>query len=425
MVLKFAFRAFTLILAIALVAPVEAQILYSQDFDADDTANWTVNDGPTDEYADFFFDYSTVGIPSAPNSSGSTRGMRLAANIFGPLMDNVGVFGGFSVSPTGQSFTGDYVVKFDMWANYIGAFDAANPGGGTGGVASGANGSSTLSIMGIMSSGNVANYAGAGDGVFFAATPDGGSGADYRAYSVERLISYQIPPLAPNEDIDMHATYFAGSRNNTAALYADNFGGATVPAAQTAAVIDGDPLGDTQYGTTAAGTLGFEWHEVQISKVGNLITWTVSGIDLISVDITNIAVPTGGTNILFGQGDINAGLSTDPNFKHVQFTLFDNIVVEALSAAADNADFVPNDLVDGSDFLVWQRNNGISDGTADRTDGDATGDGNVNAADLAVWTAQYGTNPNAAAVVAAVPEPASVVLAGLALAGLSAVRRRK
>jgi hypothetical protein len=54
---------------------------YSNTFEVDDTANWTVNKGPatTDEAHDFFFDYSTVGIPAAPSGAG-TRGIKLQAN---------------------------------------------------------------------------------------------------------------------------------------------------------------------------------------------------------------------------------------------------------------------------------------------------------------------------------------------------------
>src|SRR5690348_9068412 len=101
---------------VSMVSPALAQVLYQQNFDADDSANWTVNNGPGDEAHDFFFDYSTVGIPSAPNSTGgSTRGMKLQANLLQP-----GVFTGMSVSPTGQNFTGDYKLTFDAWSNYIG-----------------------------------------------------------------------------------------------------------------------------------------------------------------------------------------------------------------------------------------------------------------------------------------------------------------
>src|SRR5262249_53580692 len=106
----------------------QGQILYSENFDVDDTANWTVlkstgaNANDAGSSAEFFYDYSTVGIPSAPNSGGSTRGLRLRANMTG------NIFSGLSVSPNGQGFTGDYKLEFDMWMNYNGRLD----GGGNG-----------------------------------------------------------------------------------------------------------------------------------------------------------------------------------------------------------------------------------------------------------------------------------------------------
>ncbi|HEX6962194.1 MAG TPA: hypothetical protein VF175_10030, partial [Lacipirellula sp.] len=268
--------------------------------------------------------------------------------------------------------------------------------------------------FGIMTSGAVANYAGSSDSVFFAASGDGGTGSDYRAYSSERAVSYQWPrnPDAPE---DLHATYHADSRNNTAQLYLDNFGEATVPTEQTSL------FPETQFGTTADGTLGFAWHEVEISKIGTTVDWKVDGVSLITIETAEFTTPTGGENILFGQTDINAGISADPYYDDVQFTLIDNIKVEVATATPDeDADFDGDGDVDGADFLTWQRNLGTS-GT--QMQGNADGQGAIDAADLAIWKAQF---RGGALQVAAVPEPTTwglAVLAGLACL-LTALPRR-
>jgi hypothetical protein len=78
--------------------------------------------------------------------------------------------------------------------------------------------------------------------------------------------------------------------------------------------------------------------------------------------------------------------------------------------------------VDGNDFLIWQRGLGAGDSNAT---GDADGNGMVNAADLAVWTAQFGGAPTTSAAVSAMPEPAAAAL--LAVYGAAALgfgRRR-
>src|SRR5688572_8425455 len=92
----------------SLTGTVRAQpSIYSQNFDANDSNNWHVNDnGIGDNAANFFFDYSTVGIPPAPRSAGTTRGLKLGAN----LNDGSGgneLDPAISVSPMGRSFTGD------------------------------------------------------------------------------------------------------------------------------------------------------------------------------------------------------------------------------------------------------------------------------------------------------------------------------
>lgn len=100
---------------------------------------------------------------------------------------------------------------------------------------------------------------------------------------------------------------------------------------------------------------------------------------------------------------------------------FDNIILKLIDVATpgDNADFDSNGIVDGRDFLIWQR--GLGTPGALLADGDANNDGNVDGLDLGIWKNQYGTGGLAA--VAAVPEPASLIL--IACASLVFVGRRR
>ena len=72
-------KAFVILSAAALATQSFGQVVYNQNFDVDDTANWAVNGAPatTDVSANFYFDYSTVGIPAAPNSGSTTRGLKI------------------------------------------------------------------------------------------------------------------------------------------------------------------------------------------------------------------------------------------------------------------------------------------------------------------------------------------------------------
>src|SRR5688500_20002832 len=99
----------TVAAALSLTPAAAPAANYVEDFDTDSTAEWNVNQpggaNASDNFADLFFDYSTVGIPSAPNSlGGTTRGIKLEANV------SAGVFSGISASPIGQSVTGNYTL---------------------------------------------------------------------------------------------------------------------------------------------------------------------------------------------------------------------------------------------------------------------------------------------------------------------------
>src|SRR3982751_2807137 len=84
-------------------------LVYSQDFDTDSSANWVTNvTGSGFNYADFSFDYSTIGIPPAPHSTGTTKGLKLGANLGAG-----GVFpAGISVSPLGFGITENFDMHF-------------------------------------------------------------------------------------------------------------------------------------------------------------------------------------------------------------------------------------------------------------------------------------------------------------------------
>lgn len=303
--------AFLLALLVAtclsgLAPNASAQTLaYSQDFDTDTTADWIVNMVGNSNRVDFFFDYSKVGIPAAPHSSGaSTRGMILQANM---ATSSPGVFpAGVSVSPVSFSITENFDMHFDMWINFNGPF----PGGGSGSTLVGGAGYGTAGVGAQVAGGPV-------DSVFIGATGDGGSSADYRVYAPAHSASYQDTDHVIGGDTTSPLLYAAGGRNSSLTYYATNFPGVVGPAAQTA-------LYPNQNGTTANGSVGMKWRDVSLKKVGNTITYRIDGVLIATVD-SNDAGTLGGGNIVFAAFDINATHSTDPNSPFVAFTLIDNV----------------------------------------------------------------------------------------------------
>ncbi len=183
----------------------------------------------------------------------------------------------------------------------------------------------------------------------------------------------------------------------------------------------------------AAGQISFEADSALFGKLWNLNYGGASYTGTTTGGVTNDAngdfgppfggpLPTSSTSALLFQGAfsalsttnladyaLTAGASTFTNNAGTPFTV--------VAAAADSANFDGDSDVDGTDFLIWQRGNGSPGGLAQ---GDANNDGNVNAADLAIWETQYSL-PVPLSGIATVPEPHSL---GLLCCGLLAFYRR-
>jgi len=266
--------------------------LFLDRFNTDSSANWTINDpGLSDITAVFGYDYSQIGVPSSAGN-GRTKGLKLTANNTG------GVFSGFSVSPTGKSFSGDYKLIFDMWQNYVGPL---GPGG---------SGTTQLSTFGIGTAGNMAFWPGAAvkESVAFGATLDGGSASDYRAYSSAAPTSYAAG----------NAVYQApgGGINDSNAYYTAAYLSQSAPPDQVT-------LFPGQTGSTNAGEMSFKWRKVVIDVSGGFATWSVDGLPIAKVDLSTVTL--GGGNIFVGHSDTNASSSADPNDTLLNVTLIDNL----------------------------------------------------------------------------------------------------
>jgi hypothetical protein len=278
--------------------------LFFENFEVDPTAQWTVNNGPSDAATNFFFDYGTIGIPLAPNSAlGGNHGLKLQAN------QANAVFSGVSVSPNGQDFSGDFTLQFDWWSNFNGPFPA------------GGSGSTQLSTFGIGTSGTLPQWpGGTQDSIWFAATGDGNSANDWRAYS----------PTAPTRYVDTApGIYAAGAINgstNASDPYYSSFGTNSAPAAQLT-------MFPQQTGTTLVGSAAMEWHQVSIQRSGANVTWVVDGTLIATVPVTDDTALTG-NNIFFGHSDTNGTSSTDPNDGALLFTVIDNVRVIPEPSAA-------------------------------------------------------------------------------------------
>lgn len=281
-----------------LVYPVQATV-FADAFDTNSAANWIVNQSSGDNAVVFNFDYSTLGIPSAPHSTGGTTlGVQMKANL------SLGAVAALSLSPASQSFSGDYRLHFDAWINVNGPF----PGGGAG--------STEYLTAGLGTSGTRVEWTvnAAADGFYFSANGDGGSTdtatgtADYNAYAGATVQAAGT------------GVYWAGTdttaRGNGNAYYQAVFPtGYAAPALQQSTY-------PQQTGTLNTGTFGLAWHDVIVSKRGSTVDWVVDGIRFATISNATFT----SSNVFVGFWDPFASLSLN---NAINFGLVDNVRVES------------------------------------------------------------------------------------------------
>jgi len=273
--------------------------VFLDSFDTNSISQWTINRSSEDTGASFSFDYSAMGIPPAPASiSGTTRGLRLEANM------TMGAIAALSLSPKNRSFPGDHRLRFDMWINANGPL----PEGGTG---------STESLTaGIGTAGNRLQWNGPdsiADGFWFLANGEGGSTdtsttqGDFCAFIGSMLQNPSSGCYAAGTD--------STAKGNSNTYYTSMFPGGTAPPTAQAAAFP------QQTGALAAGAAGFAWRDVVIAKRGSTVDWIMDGILIATV--TNAAFTA--SNVFVGYFDTYASVSDNPD---LSFGLVDNVRVE-------------------------------------------------------------------------------------------------
>ena len=275
---------------------VFAQVLFEDDFNTDTSANWTVLSGTNadendaaydaaleDFTVDFAFDYSTRGIPPAPNNGdNSTRGVKISVNNNDNTAGSEGM--GVNLFPAKQNFSGNYALRVDMWINYNGP-----AGGGTG--------STEHAIFGMNQSGEQVGWSTAptGDGVWFGVDGEGGSSSDY--YCFEADDTGTVSDLPPD------LTGLIG-KNITHPVYQFLF-----PA----------PAFETQ------GAPGKNWVSVEIRQKDDVLSWVMNGMVIASRPVSDefFGVRTEGT-VMLGYMDLFNSIA---NPKEDNFVVYDNIRV--------------------------------------------------------------------------------------------------
>jgi hypothetical protein len=268
-------------------------------------ANYTVvTSDATSSFPTYAYDYSVMGIPSAPNSGGSTLGLKLDANSAAPAAAEAVTL------HTVTSFIGDYTVKFDAWLNVNGPFPA------------GGSGSTNYLGAGVGGDGTTNNFvANTGKGGWTAVNGECGSGIDYRLYKDAALQGVATAQYA--------AGTAANARNGLNGYY-NILGNVDVSNLPVQGVNNGGPA--QQNGTSYQGSFGMAWHQVTLYVDADggtggapAVQWWIDNLPIGTLNAGIGAFSSNGS-VTLSYSDPTSNMSDLPTHS---FALIDNLVVDA------------------------------------------------------------------------------------------------
>jgi fibronectin-binding autotransporter adhesin len=291
------FVVMAMVAAAGLTGSAVAQVLYTETFDDGTAASrWTTSQTGGTNLANFAYDYSTAGIPTAPGGTGST-GLRFDTNT-GPT----GVMSAIMAFPNNQNFSGNQTLSFNLWFNVFGTTATTETG------IFGLNHTSTAIQTPTSTGGTIPSVGPSPNGVDYAMTGDAGASRDIRAYI---------------NGLELNGTSGGYARNN---LYAQ--------------VEDVNPymFAYQPYLTSTAAMPANQWLNVAVTAYSGTTLFQVNGQTW-----ARTTTATGTGNIMLGYMDLFftsvAGTSI--------FSVYDNVTVSVAGAPATQLTWTPNGAIAG------------------------------------------------------------------------------
>ncbi|BBO36020.1 hypothetical protein PLANPX_5632 [Lacipirellula parvula] len=151
-----------------------------------------------------------------------------------------------------------------------------------------------------------------------------------------------------------------------------------------------------------------------VTTIDNMVA--AGGFDQLAHAVPNTPGTLMGTfaSTDFSLAPLTSGLSWNVSYANNSVTLS----VTGTAIPTFTADFNKDGKVDGLDLTKWKSDYGVN------ANSDANGDLKSDGADFLAWQRQFGSGVPASPIVAAVPEPSSVILFAGAMVSLIARRRR-